>query len=64
MELLLETHIDCPYCGERIVLAIDSSQADQQLIEDCSVCCRPINLHIRCNPGELETIEARREEEA
>lgn len=64
MELLLEILIDCPYCGETIALAIDSSQADQQIIEDCSVCCRPINLQIRCTPGELEAIEARREEEA
>lgn len=64
MELLLETLINCPYCGETIDLGIDSSQADQQLIEDCSVCCRPIHLHIRCSPGELEAIEARREEEA
>ena len=23
----------------------------QSLIEDCSVCCRPINLIVRCQPG-------------
>ena len=64
MELLLEHLIDCPYCGETIALGVDSSQADQQLIEDCAVCCRPIELHIRCSPGAIEAIEARREEEA
>jgi hypothetical protein len=64
MELLIETPIDCPYCGQGITLVIDSSQADQQIIEDCSVCCRPINLRISCSPGELLAIEARREEEA
>jgi len=36
----------CPYCGESIELIVDDSITDQQYIEDCFVCCRPINVSI------------------
>ena len=32
----------CPYCGERIELVVDASVPEQQYIEDCQVCCRPM----------------------
>ena len=51
MELITQTDITCPYCGETFVLEVDTSQSEQTLIEDCSVCCRPITLTIRCKPG-------------
>jgi hypothetical protein len=38
--------IHCPYCGEKIELFIDSSIDEQSYIEDCSVCCRPIELTV------------------
>jgi hypothetical protein len=53
MELTRETEIVCPHCGEPFPLQIDTSQSDQTLIEDCSVCCRPITLTIVCQPGEV-----------
>ena len=34
----------CPYCGELIELTIDCSIPEQQYIEDCQVCCRPIQI--------------------
>jgi len=40
----LEVH--CPYCGERIEVVIDDCGESQQYIEDCQVCCRPINFYI------------------
>jgi hypothetical protein len=51
MELIIETEITCPNCGEVFPLQIDTSNPEQSLIEDCSVCCRPINLTVRCEPG-------------
>ena len=39
------------------MLEVDSSQNEQNLIEDCSVCCQPINLTIRCRPGEIMSVE-------
>ena len=38
--------IECPYCGESIDLIIDTSADRQKYVEDCSVCCRPIELDI------------------
>jgi hypothetical protein len=46
MNQLLNEHISCPYCGETIELLIDCSVSDQEYIEDCEVCCRPINLSV------------------
>ena len=53
MELIHETDITCPHCGETFPLQIDTSQSRQTLIEDCSVCCRPIQLNVRSIPGEI-----------
>lgn len=53
MELVTETEIVCPHCGEAFPLQIDTSQAEQSLIEDCTVCCRPISLTVRCRPGAI-----------
>jgi hypothetical protein len=38
--------IGCPYCGELIELVIDDSVEHQAYVEDCSVCCRPINVEV------------------
>jgi hypothetical protein len=56
MELIHETDIVCPHCGEAFPLQVDTSQAEQSLIEDCTVCCRPIVLAIHCRPGEIESV--------
>lgn len=41
---LQEYHASCPYCGQPIELIVDCSVASQRYIEDCQVCCRPINV--------------------
>lgn len=46
MNQLQESEIYCPYCGEMITILVDESQEDQQYIEDCQVCCRPINIRV------------------
>jgi len=51
MELIADTEVTCPHCGEIFPIQIDTSQPEQTLIEDCTVCCRPITLSIRCGPG-------------
>ncbi|RLA42289.1 MAG: CPXCG motif-containing cysteine-rich protein [Gammaproteobacteria bacterium] len=46
MSLLESNHTHCPYCGEAIELLVDCSILQQQYIEDCFVCCRPILVDI------------------
>jgi hypothetical protein len=53
MELITDTEVTCPHCGEIFPIQIDTSQPEQTLIEDCTVCCRPITLTIRCRPGAI-----------
>jgi len=50
------TDVTCPHCGEAFPLQIDTSQGEQSLIEDCTVCCRPIALAIDCRPGEVLSV--------
>lgn len=49
MSVLQETRIQCPYCGENIDVFIDDSVPQQDYIEDCQVCCRPINFFVVIN---------------
>lgn len=44
MASLREEIVDCPYCGEFIVLLVDESAGEQTYVEDCSVCCQPIEV--------------------
>lgn len=46
---LQESDILCPYCGETITIFVDESAGAQQYIEDCQVCCRPIEVHVDAN---------------
>jgi Cysteine-rich CPXCG len=39
--------VSCPYCGEELEIWVEpGSVAHQRYVEDCSVCCRPIELSI------------------
>ena len=53
MNYLSEQELQCPYCGESIWITIDTSQGDHSTIEDCTVCCRPIQFVVSCEPGEV-----------
>ena len=46
--------INCPYCGESYETVIDLSAGSQRYIEDCAVCCKPIEVALRVgDDGEL-----------
>ena len=36
--------VACPYCGEVIELAVDTSAGSTSYVEDCQVCCQPIEF--------------------
>jgi transcription elongation factor Elf1 len=60
---LLERDIYCPYCGELQTVLIDTSEEEQTYIEDCQVCCRPIDFIISIdNQGDV-VVEVRHENE-
>ncbi|WP_394753285.1 CPXCG motif-containing cysteine-rich protein [Crenothrix sp.] len=55
--------IQCPYCGEQIEVIVDCSVNNQEYVEDCSVCCKPIIFSVASFQGEVVSIEAHTEDE-
>ena len=45
--------LHCPYCGEAFETQADTSAGSQRYVEDCAVCCRPIEvrLHVDDDDG-------------
>ena len=54
MDLLQNFDIDCPYCGESIQIMVDCSVSSQEYIEDCQVCCRPINFCVTIDNNNVQ----------
>lgn len=47
----LEATYICDSCGEEIVVPVDiSAGSHQDYVEDCPVCCHPMNLHVEIDP--------------
>lgn len=44
MEFESEIYFNCPYCGERVSVLVEDLHGGQSYIEDCEVCCRPIQI--------------------
>ena len=43
-ELTRLVAVQCPYCGESIDTVMDLSAGSFRHVEDCQVCCQPIEL--------------------
>ncbi len=61
--MIQSARVRCPYCGERFALTVDCSVEYQDYIEDCQVCCRPINMAVRVDADSGVSISARREDD-
>jgi hypothetical protein len=58
---LIESHdATCPHCWETIELTLDLSVPEQSYIEDCPVCCKPMQVSVIAPEGALAelTVEA------
>jgi hypothetical protein len=49
--------IQCPFCGQTFELAVDSSVASQRFTTDCEICCRPFEVIVECEPGEILSLD-------
>ncbi len=58
MDQVEDIEIECPYCGELFGILVDTTFSSLEMIEDCSVCCQPIQLSIRFSGGEVVSLEA------
>ena len=48
----------CPHCGERISMVLDLSAGYQRYIEDCEVCCNPIEITYQAEEGVIVAFQA------
>lgn len=55
---MLEHFFTCPYCWESISMLIDNSISGQTYIEDCEVCCNPIQVSVQFLNSELIDFQA------
>lgn len=55
----IRKHFACPHCGERISMMLDLSAGSQSYIEDCEVCCSPIEVSYDVDEGSLVAFEAK-----
>lgn len=53
--------VDCPYCGEAFDSQADASAGSCTYVEDCQICCQPIEMQLHVDEdGTLRELIARR----
>lgn len=55
---MLEHFFQCPYCWEEISMLLDPSVEEQTFVEDCEVCCNPIEVTAHFYERELDNFRA------
>ena len=63
MSDLDRAQVQCPYCGEQIDIQLDVISGDEEYVEDCAVCCRPIVIRVERDEDGLPSVSARAESE-
>ena len=56
---MYEHFFSCPYCWQKISMILDPSVMEQKYVEDCEVCCNPIEFKVQFEEQELRYFEAR-----
>ena len=51
---MIEHYFQCPHCWQTISMLLDPSLDDAEYIEDCEVCCNPINVSYGFEDDELQ----------
>ncbi len=52
---MIEHYFDCPHCWETQLKMIDPSVDEQSFIEDCEVCCNPLEFNLSVMNNNLES---------
>jgi len=54
---MLSFTYQCPYCWEEINSQIDAQNGSDSFIEDCKVCCNPLEFTYEIQAEQLISIE-------
>lgn len=57
MNYSVDVEVQCPYCGEMFPCRLDATEGTNSMIEDCVVCCHPIQFVVECDGGEVVAVE-------
>jgi transcription elongation factor Elf1 len=49
----MEHFFTCPYCWEEISMVLDTSVKTQIYVEDCEVCCNPLEVRYAIQDGAI-----------
>ena len=53
--------VECPYCGESFETAVDTSSGSASYVEDCQICCQPIEFSLEVDhAGVLQSLSTLR----
>jgi hypothetical protein len=53
--------VQCPYCAEQYETQVDLTAGSFTYVEDCQICCQPIELYVEVNEaGRLRAVNAQR----
>ena len=55
----MEHFFTCPYCWQEISMVLDTSEPHQTYVEDCEVCCKPIEVKYTLDEDSVAVFEAR-----
>lgn len=54
---MFEQFYICPSCATKVSILVDTSINNQDFIEDCELCCRPIRFQIKVEEGEISQFD-------
>jgi len=55
----MEYFFSCPYCWQEISMVLDPAVKSQTYVEDCEVCCQPIQIRYSLEGGAVADFEAK-----
>ncbi len=54
----IEHFFTCPHCWQTVSMMLDLSVEEQSYVEDCEVCCHPIQISYTTDDLELSNFQA------
>ena len=56
---MTEYFFTCPHCWDKISMLIDTSISGQNYIEDCEICCNPIEINYTTLENDIAYFDAK-----
>ena len=55
---MIEHFFTCPYCWETVSMLLDPDMSEEAYVEDCQVCCNPMEITFIMIEGKLRSFQA------